>query len=120
MKSSYSFGKDERLSRKRDIQELFQKGSSFYLYPFRILWLAHTESTNSQVLISVSSRHFKKAVDRNLLKRRIREGYRLNKHTRQEGAPLMIALVYTAREILPSEKIHDSIRKVLSRLPETP
>ena len=119
MKSSYSFGKDERLCRKRDIQELFQKGSSFYLYPFKVIWM-DSENEQSQVLISVSKRIFKKAVDRNRLKRQIREGYRLNKAIREEGPALNIGLLYTGKELLPSDRIHNAIRKILSRLPINP
>ena len=119
MKSSYSFGKDERLCGKRDIQELFQKGSSFYLYPFKIIWM-EDQGDQSQVLISVSKRLFKKAADRNRLKRQIREGYRLNKSVRQAGPALRIGLVYTSNELLPSDRIHNSIQKILSRLPLNP
>lgn len=119
MKSSYSFGKDERLCGKRDIQELFQKGSSFYLYPFRVLWLENS-ADQSRVLMSVSRRNFKRAVDRNLIKRRMREAYRLNRVADADRPPFNIAFVYTAKEILPSDKIHNSVGKALSRLKINP
>jgi ribonuclease P protein component len=114
MKLSYAFGKDERLSRERDIKELFQKGSSFYLYPVKVLYLP-TEESVTRVLISVSKRNFKRAVDRNLLKRRIREGYRLNKHILGDGVHTL-GVIYTAKEILPSERIHQAILNALKRL----
>ncbi len=74
----FTFKKSERLSSKKDIQELFNNGSSFYLYPFKVITLPADTSKLHQVLFSVPKRLFKRAVDRNLLKRRMREAYRLN------------------------------------------
>ena len=77
----YTFKKEERLCSKRLLDELFRNGSSFLLYPFRITWSNLSPSLNvpAQVVISVPKRKFKRAHDRNLLKRRIREAYRLHK-----------------------------------------
>ena len=77
----YTFNKEERLCSKKLLEKLFHSGSSFLLYPFRIVWLPENLSANvyAQVVISVPKRRFKRAVDRNLIKRRIREIYRLNK-----------------------------------------
>ena len=77
----YTFKKEERLCSKRLLEKLFHNGSSFLLYPYRIVWLAEKlpAEVPVQVVISVPKRRFKKAVDRNLIKRRIREIYRLNK-----------------------------------------
>lgn len=80
-KISYSFPREERLRSKKLITELFSKGSSFNLYPLRFVYLKHPqpEATAPQILVSVSKKYFKKAVDRNRLKRQMREAYRLNK-----------------------------------------
>ncbi|MEO8794946.1 MAG: ribonuclease P protein component [Daejeonella sp.] len=77
----YTFKKEERLCSKKLLDKLFHSGSSFLLYPFRITWLAENLAGlfPVQVVISVPKRRFKRAVDRNLLKRKIREIYRLNK-----------------------------------------
>jgi ribonuclease P protein component len=77
----YTFKKEERLCSKKLLERLFHNGSSFLLYPYRIVWLAEKlpDEVPVQVVISVPKRRFKKAVDRNLIKRRIREIYRLNK-----------------------------------------
>lgn len=77
----YTFKKEERLCSKKLLDKLFNSGSSFLVYPFRITWLISELPVDvpAQVVISVSKRKFKKAADRNLLKRRMREIYRLNK-----------------------------------------
>lgn len=75
------FKKEERLCNKRLINALYEGGSSFILYPFRVVFSPTNELVVPvQVLISVPKRRFKRAVDRNLLKRRIREAYRLQKN----------------------------------------
>lgn len=101
-----TFKKEERLSNKRLIAQLFNKGSSFYLYPFRFTFLPSTEiNTPAQVLIAVSKKRFKRAVDRNLLKRRIREGYRLLKYDflyvflNEKQAKTLLSIQYVGKEL---------------------
>jgi ribonuclease P protein component len=111
----FSFTKEERLNKEKWIKELFEKGSSFNLPPFRILFLPHPDKQYlfHQVLISVSVRNFRKAVDRNLLKRRIREAYRLQRHLLQSESKLLIAYIYTAREKEDYGMIEKSLVKTL-------
>ncbi|RDC58640.1 ribonuclease P protein component [Pedobacter chinensis] len=77
----YTFKKEERLCSRKHLDLLFKNGSSFLLYPFRISYLFIDETTEVpvQVVINIPKKRYKRAVDRNLLKRRIREAYRLNK-----------------------------------------
>ena len=112
-----TFKKSERLHKKKQIKELFDKGSSFYLYPFKVLHLANPEQLDyHQILITVSKRNFKKAVDRNLLKRRIREAYRLNKHNIHTNQNLLIAYIYTSKEILTFAEIQKKLILAIERL----
>ncbi len=75
-----TFKKEERLCSVRLIQSLFHSGSSFVVYPFRVVYhIEDHEVGRAQVLISVSKRRFKLAVTRNSIKRRLREAYRLEK-----------------------------------------
>jgi ribonuclease P protein component len=78
----YSFTKEERLCSKKLFADLFNRGNTFYSFPFRVIWIYSTAipPSLSQIAISVPKRVFRKAVDRNLIKRRIREAFRKNKH----------------------------------------
>ena len=111
----FSFPKKERLSRKKVIEELFEKGSSLSFFPLRIIFLARP-AANHQVMITAPSKNFKRAVDRNTLRRRIREGFRLNKTLLRASPTFCLAYIYTAKEILPSVTIHKAIRSSLERL----
>lgn len=113
---TFSFPKSERLYKKKDIQELFDKGSSFYLYPFRVIVQKPAGHPVNQVLFSVSKRNFKKAVDRNLIKRRMREAYRLSKAALPQTSALQIAYIYTAKDILVLDQIRDKMVATLKRL----
>jgi ribonuclease P protein component len=74
-----TFSKAERLSSKKLTDELFNKGSSFFLHPFRVYWMACEMTEPYQVLLTVSKKHFPLAVQRNRIKRLMREAFRKNK-----------------------------------------
>jgi ribonuclease P protein component len=111
------FRKEERLKKEKLIKELFDKGSSFYLFPFKVIIRHNPEETSPfhQVLFSVSKRNFKKAVDRNLIKRRMREAFRQNKNTIPASKKLLIAYIYTAKEILTFAQIQERLVKTFNR-----
>jgi ribonuclease P protein component len=117
---SFSLKKHEILRSKKEIQELFDHGSSFFLYPFKIHHTPLDNSENTRVLFSVSKRNFKKAPDRNLLRRRMREAYRLNKNilvsNLKEPFSLSIALVYISKSKLPFSEIENKLKQVFVRL----
>lgn len=119
-----SFTKAERLSKEKIIKELFEKGSSFYSYPFKVVHIPNVEASTeaqNQVLISVSSRLFKRAVDRNKIKRRIREAYRTQKETLQSRTEKgVFSFIYTAKEILPYAEIKAKLLLVLMKLNNLP
>jgi ribonuclease P protein component len=113
----FRFRKEERLKSDILIKELFEKGSSFYSFPFKVIFMTNADekAASHQVLISVSKKNFKKAVDRNLIKRRIRESYRLNKNLLPNSTQLLIAYIYTAKEILTFAQIQERLVKSLNR-----
>ncbi len=115
---NFRFPKEERLTSKKAIEDLFQEGTSFSVFPLKVIFSprARSNQAKNQVLITVPSRTFKKATDRNILKRRIREGYRLNKALLTTPSTFSLAYIYIAKEILPSKEIHQAIESSLRRL----
>ena len=121
--SFFSFRKDEILRKKKLIDRLFADGTSFFIYPFKIFWLSTPLENDfpAQILISVTKRHFKHAVDRNRIKRQIREIYRINKHqlyehlekSNHQGA---LAIIYTANVHMSSEVLEIKIKTAIKRL----
>lgn len=117
--SKYGFSKQEKLTGKKKIEGLFKRGSSFYLGDFQIRHTPSNETGSHEILISVPKRNFKRAVDRNLLKRRIREAYRLNKEllpTGDDSTNLYIGFVYLSKQILTFDNIQSQLIKCLERL----
>ncbi|MGY2133682.1 ribonuclease P protein component [Hymenobacter sp. HD11105] len=119
---SYAFPKEEHLCRKKLIDELFGRGSSFGLYPLRLVWLPAAAPTTDppQVLVSVSKRSFKRAVDRNRLKRLMREAYRLNKYRLLEApgghSVALLAIIYSGKEKKPFALVEKKLISGLERL----
>jgi ribonuclease P protein component len=102
------------------IDELFQKGSSFVIYPLKVLYLPQPASSQApQVLITVPKRNFKRAVDRNTLKRRIKEAFRLHKHllrAASDSNSFIIGYIYIGKEIADYQTIAGKLKMCLLRL----
>ncbi len=116
----FTLKKHEILRSKKKIKELFEDGSSFFLYPFKVYYLPRQEQETNYVVFPVSKKYFKKAVDRNLVRRRIREAYRLNKAmigiAHNESFPISIALIYISKFKLPFQEIEHKLKQVFIRL----
>lgn len=115
-----TFSKAERLCSKVLIDILVETGRSFNSFPFRITWRKVEEgSAPVQVLITVPKRIYKRAVDRNLLKRRIRESYRKNKmelYANLENKKIHLMLIYTSKTIVEQKEIEGKVMEALNRL----
>ena len=110
----FSYGKEEKLKSKKLIEALFIERQSVAKYPLRLAFKKleveenSLEKTELQVAVSVSKKHFKKAVDRNYFKRVLRESYRLNKHLILDkiSGKYALMILYQSKDRLPYEEIN--------------
>ena len=107
-----TLSKSERLCGKTAIAGLMEHGKGGSAGCLRYRYLPGGGVEVSRILVSVPKRFFKRAVKRNLLKRRIRESYRLQKELLQ--VPVDIAFIYQAREVLPYADIYAAVTEVLT------
>jgi len=117
----FTLSKAEKLKSKVEIDDLFANAQVIKQFPLKILFLKHSSSTpsnqnNPKILTSVPKKKFKRAVDRNLLKRRIREAYRLNKHIIKGENIKSIGIIYVSNHAETFKVIEDKLILGLNRL----
>ena len=124
----YTLPAKERLKSRKLIEALFGSGKTFSVFPFRVFYLWEEGATQPvQVGVGASKRNFKRAVDRNRIKRLLREGYRLRKHSLEmpaAGRGLRVFLLYTGKELpefpLVLEKMDVILKKINGLLASSP
>lgn len=115
---SATFPKTEKLCGQRTIESLYRTGKRFTVWPLRVTYLPSDAPT--RVLVWAPKSSFRHAVERNLLRRRMREAYRLQKPVLEAGGKsYCIAFNYADRAIQSSAAIHKAMRKALTRLAGT-
>ena len=112
-----SFSKNERMSSKKEIDETFKNGITFSQYPFLVKYIDGKGGTISRVLFSIPKKKVRKAVDRNTIRRRMREAYRLHKQILlQAKNNYAIVFMYISDKILPFALIEEKTILSLKRL----
>jgi ribonuclease P protein component len=122
IEQQFTFKKEEKLKSRKLIESLFKHGISFSNFPFRILYnISEKGIAPLQCGFAVSGKHFKKAVDRNRIKRLMREAYRLQKNSLTEklesnGKYMVVFFIYTGNEIPEYKEVFEKTLSVLKRL----
>ena len=125
MPKQFTLGKEERLKSTKQIDKLFAEGKSFVVTPFRVYFIVNVESSivNSllQIGIGTSSKNFKRAVDRNRIKRLIREAWRLQKNElkdllKAQNKQLNVFFIYTGKELPDFATVKDKVAVALKKL----
>jgi len=123
-KEDASFTKGERLCGIKAVSELFSGGRTINLPPLRIIYRvmpADEAFLPVRVMISVPKRHFRKAVDRNLIRRRIREAWRKNKMPLTDmisgsGRRIEVGIIWNDTVIIPFDETEKAVKEVMGRL----
>ncbi len=112
--------KAERLYKRTLIEKLFARGNhSFTVFPLRIIYTSVDQLDDvNAILVSVSKRHFKRAVKRNRVKRQIREAYRRNKSLLKTDGEKhrLVAFIYLSDDLLPSHVIDNAVCTALQQI----
>ena len=126
MKQDLHFRREERLKSEKTIARLFKEGQSFAVFPLRVVWLpleAPVGTFPVQMALTVSKKKFPKAVDRNQVRRKVREAYRLHKaelykalSVLPDHPPIALMILYGGNLDLPFGQIERSMAKLLHRL----
>jgi len=131
----FTLGKNERLKSRKQIEKLFAEGKSFVVNPFRVYYIVNgfpiatgASMLNSVSLlqfgVGVSSKNFKKAVDRNRIKRLTREAWRLQnidlkEKTKASGKQLNVFFIYTGKALPDNKFITENVRTSIGKLIKT-
>jgi len=130
MAKQFTLGKEERLKSRKAIEGLFKEGKSFVLKPFKVFYRVDVSMLKKQRLLfnvqygaGVSSKQFKKAVDRNTVKRLMREAWRLQKPVlqdklKEQQKKLNIFFIYTGKELPVYKEVYDKTGKIIEKVNE--
>lgn len=110
------FPKNEKIKSRKTIDQLFSEGKSIIQYPVKMVFIP-SETAGHQAAFSVPKRNFKRAVDRNKIKRQLREAYRLNKNVLSDStAKFALFFIFLGKEKTEYLHIEKSVKKLLLKL----
>jgi ribonuclease P protein component len=119
----FTFKKGERLCSRKAFEILVKTGKVSFLFPLRVQWAIteYPQSFPAQIAFSVPKRNFKRANKRNLLKRRLREAYRYNKHPlyqflQEKNIKIQLLIVYIAPEVINYHELEPKLQQILGKI----
>ena len=125
---NYTLPRSERLRSLKAIRRMFGEGRGGFVYPFRYIWIADKQEgvavgRGIEVMFSVPKKFHKRANKRNLLKRRTREAYRLNREElceriSQAGVEVNLAFIYSTKEVHSYKTVENAVQKILAQVCE--
>lgn len=125
MAKEFSYNKQEKLKSRKLLEQIFATGRSFSIAPIKVLYLLPDEKLDFPIKAGVGAgtRYFKKATDRNRVKRLLRESYRLNKAplhqwSGRHGSQLAVFFLYTAKTLPDQQLIGEKMNTAIQRLVE--
>ena len=123
MAKQFTLGKNERLKSRKSIEQLFSEGKKIVAAPYRVLYLFTKTGKEHSLLFGagVSAKNFKKAIDRNRIKRLTREAYRLQKINLQEkikanNIQLLVFFIYAGKELPGYNEVYNKTGAILKKL----
>ena len=118
----FTLGKNERLKSRKLIERLFLDGKNFSLFPYRVFYISdEVLASPLQAGFGVSAKNFKRATDRNRIKRLTKEAYRLQKKPlqdklREKNKQLALFFIYTGKELPDYKTVYEKMSVILQRL----
>ena len=121
MTATYSYNTKEKLKSRKLLDELFTKARSFSVFPVKVFYMPLPEPVDHPVKagVGVSAKNFRKAVDRNRIKRLLRECYRLNKMlvpVNEDRKPVAVFFLYIGKEMPEFLLLNEKMKLVLTKL----
>ncbi len=124
MSGEFTLGKEERLKSNLAIQELLKRGKAISRFPLKIYWDFSPDPNQKypvRAAITVPKRKFRRAVDRNLMKRRLREAYRLHKNIPygildQHQQKIQLIILLLTDEFIPFDQLEKKMHEILLQL----